>query len=193
MEVEFTKASDRRYSVAITREHGPALLPRYAPGYDDLMPHDLAHYLVEEEFGIELGVWGQLAAGGGGVSLPAPTGNDLRNRRRSQRIGAMGRDDMARSERLVAMAVALWERSIGRPKHQARPLTVDVDPEQLRRAVRRLDEVSGRWHRLPIGRSLTFEWPQQLTLDIAKHHRGRRDTRDHGLPRARRQARSHSA
>ena len=64
MRVVFTKVDAKRYSIAIEREHGPALVPRPAPGYDDLMPHDLAHYVVEEFFGIELGVSRQLAAGG---------------------------------------------------------------------------------------------------------------------------------
>ena len=56
MKVTFTKVDVKRYEITIVREHGPALLPRYGPGYDDLMPHDLAHYLVEESYGIELGV-----------------------------------------------------------------------------------------------------------------------------------------
>ncbi|CAM3313237.1 hypothetical protein OCAE111667_03235 [Occultella aeris] len=62
MRVTFTKVDGKRYLVAIERERGPALVPRHAPGYDDLMPHDLSHYLVEECFEIQLGVWGQLAA-----------------------------------------------------------------------------------------------------------------------------------
>ena len=72
MRVTFTKVDTKRYAIAIVREHGPALVPRFAPGYDDLMPHDLAHYVVEEFFGIELGVWGQLAAGGGGIFTRLP-------------------------------------------------------------------------------------------------------------------------
>ena len=110
MQVTFTKADAKRYTVTIERENGPALVPRFAPGYDDLMPHDLAHYLVEEFFEIELGVWGQLAAGGGGIFTPAPEDNSLQYQRRSQRIGAIGRADMARSEQLVLVTVVTWEQ-----------------------------------------------------------------------------------
>jgi len=51
MRVTFTKVEAKRYAIAIEREHGPPLAPRFAPGFDDLMPHDLAHYLVEDHTG----------------------------------------------------------------------------------------------------------------------------------------------
>ena len=174
MQVSFTKTDARRYSIAIEREHGPALVPRFAPGYDDRMPHDLAHYVVEEYFQIELGVWGQLAAGGGGIFAPAPEDNSLLYQRRSQRIGALGRADMARSEQLVLVTVVTWERSIDRVKNQVRPFAIEVDADALRGAVDRMDEVAGRWQALQPGGSLTFAWPRHLTFDASKSRRGRR-------------------
>jgi hypothetical protein len=42
-----TKVDDKRYKIAIEHQHGPALVPRFGPGNDDLMPHDLAHYLID--------------------------------------------------------------------------------------------------------------------------------------------------
>ena len=173
MQVMFTKVDHTRYRMAIDREHGPDLLPRFGPGYDDLMPHDLAHFLVEEYFEIELGVWGQLAAGGGGIFTPAPEDNTLRNKRRAQRIGAIGRDDMARSERLVVITVAEWERSIDRIRHQTWPFPIEVEAEALQGAVRRLGEVAERWHALQHGRCITFTWPRRLTSDASKSRRGR--------------------
>lgn len=159
MEVTFTKAAHQRYTITVEREHGPALLPRFGPGYDDRMPHDLAHYVVEEYFEIELGVWGQLAAGGGGMFTPAPEDNTLGYQRRVRRIGTVGRDDMARSERLVAQTVAAWRRGKDRDE------------------VGRLDEVAARWHALQTGGSITFAWPRHLTFDAAGSHRGRRTSR----------------
>ena len=176
MRVTFTKLDEKRYGIAIDREFGPALIPRNGPGYDDWMPHDLAHYLVEETYGIELGVWGQLAAGGGGIFSPAPWDDNLRNRRRAQRIGAIGRDDMVRSEHLVQLTMATWERTIGRPKHRI-PHQVEVEPESLHLTVRRLGEVAQRWQRLQQGESLAFAWPAGLTFDAAKSQRGRRAPR----------------
>jgi hypothetical protein len=177
MEVTFIKVDDKRYSVAIEREHGPALVPRSGPGYDDLMPHDLAHYVVEEFFEIQLGVWGQLAAGGGGIFTPAPADNTLSYQRRGQRIGAIGRADMARSEQLAQVVVAAWEHSIGRVEHQARAFPVELDPDALRGAVSRMDEVARRWQALRHGASLTFAWPSHLTFEPSKSRRGRRRER----------------
>ena len=113
MRVTFTRTGTRQYAVAIEREHGPRLVPRSAPGYDDLMPHDLAHYLVEETFGIRLGVFGQLAAGGAGVFTPASADRTVRVRRSEHRIAAAGRPDMGRSERLVYLCVSQWQRRTG--------------------------------------------------------------------------------
>ena len=176
MQVTFTKVDGKRYRVTIEREQGPALVPRFAPGYDDLMPHDVAHYVVEESYGIELGVWGQLAAGGGGIFAPAPEDNTLRHQRRAQRIGVVGRADMARSEQLVVLTVHTWERSIGRVKQATLP-ALEVDPAQLAGAVRRMAVVAEQWRALPRGGSLTFTWPRGLTFDAATSHRGRRSPR----------------
>jgi len=177
MQVTFSKTDAKRYTVAIEREHGPALVPRFAPGYDDLMPHDVAHYLVEEFFKVGLGVWGQLAAGGGGIFAPAPEDNSLQYQRRSQRIGAIGRADMARSEQLVLITVVTWERSIGRIKNQVRPFALDVDADTLHGAVSRMDAIAGRWQALQYGGSLTFTWPSHLTFDASKSRRGRRTSK----------------
>jgi hypothetical protein len=177
MEVRFTKVDGKRYAVAIQRTLGPPLVPRFGPGNDDLMPHDIAHFLVEEHFGIELGVWGQLAAGGGGIFWPTPEDNTLRYQRSAQRISAVGRDDMQRSERLVVMTVAAWERSIKRVEHVTGLHSDDVDAEELAAAVRRMNDVAEQWRNLERGGSLTFTWPRHLTFSAVKSRRGRRTTR----------------
>ena len=93
MRVTFTKTTSRHYTISIDRERGPRLLPRGAPGFDNAMPHDLAHYVVEDFYGIELGVFGQIAAGASGIFFPAADNKLLRLRRASARInwGTPGR------------------------------------------------------------------------------------------------------
>jgi hypothetical protein len=64
VKVTFTRTSERRYRVSV---EGPDIEPLYmdpAPGYDNKLPHDAAHFIVENELGILGGVFGQLAAGG---------------------------------------------------------------------------------------------------------------------------------
>lgn len=58
MEVTFTRTGERRYRVSVA---GSDLVPSYmepAPGYDPEPPHDMAHFIVENELGIQGGVFG---------------------------------------------------------------------------------------------------------------------------------------
>ncbi len=166
MEVTFVRRA-RRYEVAIRREHGAALVPRTAPGFDERMPHDLAHYLVEEQLGLELAVFGQLAAGGEGVFVPAPADRSVTSRRTAARLAAAGRDDMRRSEAAVGECVAAWS---GRPGARPAGLTA----AERARVVRRLDEVAAQWSTLPDGGSLTFVWPHRPRPGAGRRVRRRR-------------------
>jgi hypothetical protein len=184
MKVTFTKMDSARYRVAITREHGPELVARQAPGYDAYLPHDLAHFLVELEFGLRLGVFGQLAAGGEGVFQPGPDDRTARTRRTAHRLAEVGRADMARSERLVALCQPLWEARSGRTS--SRPAVIDMTlatPFEVDRAMKRFDEASARWHALAPGESLTYEWPDELTFRAGNSSAGRRsnDRRGRGV------------
>jgi len=60
VEVEFKRTGERRYAGA---GHGPKVMDP-APGFDALLPHDLLHYAVEVELGLDGAIFGQLAAGG---------------------------------------------------------------------------------------------------------------------------------
>jgi hypothetical protein len=54
-----------------------------APGYDAKLPHDMAHFIVENELGISGGVFGQLASGGtAGTFIPIDVDKQRRIRRR---------------------------------------------------------------------------------------------------------------
>jgi hypothetical protein len=148
-----------------------------APGYDDYMPHDLAHYLVEESFGIRLGVFGQLAAGGRGVFVPHVDDDSARAQRTAHRIAVVGRRDMQRSETLVQVCMAEWMRRSGRrPRLPVAALGIDVEPNELDVMVERLDAVATRWHGLRVGDSLEFRWPEDLVFDPARSREGRRQS-----------------
>ena len=75
MKVTFAKATGRRYVMTVVRERGPQLAPRPGPGYDDYLPHDAVHFLVEAEAGLAGGVFGRIAAGqntSSGRPIPGP-------------------------------------------------------------------------------------------------------------------------
>jgi hypothetical protein len=151
-------------------------MPRTAPGYDDYMPHDLAHYVVEESLGIRLGVFGQLAAGGSGIFAPYGGKESKRVRRTTHRIELVGRSDMQRSEQMVWLCVAEWMRRSGR-RYELPLVPCEIEKRALDTVVERLESESGQWRVLQVGGSLEFVWPRHLVFDTSGSREGRRSER----------------
>src|SRR5689334_18462280 len=114
MEVRFERTGQRRYAVAVLRDEHGDLRMDPAPGYSDLIPHDLVHLVVEEEFGLRKGIFGQLAAGGNAGTF-VPT-EELRTKAWARQVERRNRStgtEMARSEDLVAQVYPRWLRHRG--------------------------------------------------------------------------------
>ncbi|MDI3387893.1 hypothetical protein QIS99_17045 [Streptomyces sp. B-S-A8] len=162
MRIVFTKGPGTSYDIAVHRETGPALAPRGGPGGHAYLPHDLVHFLVEAEAGIQLGVYGRLAAGDNGLFWPADPAarNKAARRRKSRPVKSSPRAqaDMARSEELAGIAVPVWE--LRRGHAQALPAYVPAEAVTplVDRIVTRFDACADRWHALPVGGSLTLDW-----------------------------------
>ena len=187
MQVTFTRTGERSYAIAAQRGSGDVLHMPRAPGYDPWLPHDVVHFVVERHLEIAGGVFGQLAAGGdAGTFFTIPHRRRDPARRLSSRLGVLGRQDTARSERLAAACTAAWHaRHSGRWEFAD---VVDGDdvaglPETL---LGELDEVATRWHALSVGEALTLTWPAQLTIRPGGSSRGRRQNRDRRVAARRR-------
>jgi hypothetical protein len=165
MEVTFTKAAGRRYVMTVVRERGPRLAPRYGPGYDDHLPHDAVHFLVEAEARLSSGVFGQIAAGQNNIFWPADPRAQRRQARREakRKSSAAERADTARSEELASVCQPLWELQAGH--RRALPLWFSgvrpgtLDSPLIDRILGRLEEFAARWQALPAGGSITLSWP----------------------------------
>lgn len=187
MQVTFTRTGERSYSIAAHRPTGEVLHMPRGPGYDPWLPHDVVHFVVERHFDIARGVFGQLAAGGdAGTFFTIPHRRRDPARRLSSRLGVLGREDTARSERLTAVCMAAWHARRGGRWEFAD--TVDGDdltglPDAL---LAELDEVATRWHALSVGEALTLAWPERLTIRAGGSARGRRQNRDRGVAARRR-------
>ena len=151
MEVRFTKTAERRYRVSV---EGPDVVSSYmdpAPGYDARLPHDMAHFIVENELGIKGGVFGQLAAGG------SFTPTDLTKRRkifrRRQRIAKANEKDALLSEQMVYVTCNLWQNKIAEA-----PSIAGFRAPDLKRVCREFDAASAVWSRLGVGESMTLVW-----------------------------------
>lgn len=162
MDVIFRRLNERQYGIGLIRngkrDVGGDVAVRVAPG-DACVPHDLVHFVVEEQARLPLGIFGQCAAGGevGGFFRAAvgKRGNAERARR-SRRLSGAGRSDVGRSEQLAGLA---HTGSIPNGVHP------DVVHPPLREAInRRLAEVLAQWADVPVGGDLVMPWPAELTI-----------------------------
>ena len=163
MDVTFIKEAGRRYRMTVVREHGPELAPRRGPGYDDYLPHDAVHFLVEAEARLSGAVFGRIAAGHNNLFWPADPALLRRQARKEKkrRPSPAERADMARSERLASVCRPLWELRKGRRDDLPPWADADLvgDRALLERVLSRLDDFAARWHELPIGGGITLHWP----------------------------------
>jgi len=185
MQVEFQKTGERRYAVVIRRDGLPDLKMDPAPGFDALMPHDLLHFLVEQELGLKRGIFGQLAYGTtAGTFRLAPseaqnTRADSRLRRKTARQGGKtaknNTDEYLRSERATYFCLYDWFAHSADETLRARAAEMKItfdntvaqmtdderkkyDKEKLARIRTRMDELSQKWSALKAGQSMTLDW-----------------------------------
>lgn len=166
MQVRFERTGQRRYAVAILRDQHGDLRMDPAPGYSDLIPHDLVHLVVEEECGLRDGIFGQLAAGGNAGTF-VPT-EELRTKAWARQVERRNRStgtDMARSEEFVAQVYPRWLRHSGHlpGSHyvQQEPPPTELTDADLDRLFVRLDLWSEEWGAVGVGAAMTVGWPER--------------------------------
>jgi hypothetical protein len=172
MHVSFKRTGERRYAVIVTVPGGPTRAADPAPGYDDDIPHDLVHYVVEAELRLTHGVYGRAARGAGTFIATAERDMNPRQRVRDQREqlrreralcsrGGAPALEMETSERIAALSDIAWRRKAGqRPDAlRAAPAQQSEDAAYVERVVTRLDALAPLWRALPVGGELVFDWP----------------------------------
>ena len=152
MKVIFTKTGERRYKVTVEWPgKAPAVIDP-APGFHHRLPHDAAHFIVEDELGIKGGVFGQLAAGGTAKSFYYDDAKKMKKaRKRGAKIAKANKRDALFAEHAIYAAQSRWEKHDIIPDTKVR--TTDID-----RIIARFEEFAGRWSKLPVGSSVTVEW-----------------------------------
>jgi len=187
MEVTFRKTGRRRYAIDVRREGFPDVTMDPAPGFDPHLPHDLVHFVVEAEMGLELGVFGQLAKGGDAGTFrklstpPAGIRSARRERRRESRRAAplsdAGHRDAVFSERAAVICEHAWLMRSADPDLQSRGREMtpfvkrtreECSPTEAALFTRGtidsvcgwFDALSREWSTLEVGPGLTLRWPQ---------------------------------
>ena len=169
MNVTFTKTGERRYRVSV---EGPGVVSSWmepAPGYDVRLPHDMAHFVVENELGITGGIFGQLA-GGGHARTYHPTDEQASRKvaKRGKRIAAANRGDANLSEKVIFLAWRTWNNDLS----GVTPLE-GVSTEDIMRVCREFDVVSAIWSKLAVGESMTLVWRGSKARAARRRSRGR--------------------
>jgi hypothetical protein len=183
MRVQFHRTAERRYSIVVLREGMDPLRMESAPGFDPLMPHDLQHFVVEQELGIKLGIFGQLAAGGtAGTFHHQHSQHDRKASRSSRRakkrgrsLSAAGHSDSMRSERATYICWFNWLSASNEPELVRRAADMadtarsmlssmpDAERKTLSKATiqrisSRMDVISRQWAGTAIGQTLELAW-----------------------------------
>jgi hypothetical protein len=172
MHVIFRRTGERRYAVVVEVPGEAAQTMSPAPGFDEHIPHDLVHYVVEAELGLDAGVFGRAARGGGTfyAAQTAPNSREQARRRRKQarREQALGREgahqeQLDTSERLASLCDVAWRRRHGQRPDAAfwspsSPVST-LDAARVGRVVSRLDQLAPQWNQLPVGGELALTWP----------------------------------
>jgi hypothetical protein len=187
----FRRIAKRRYAIEAQRPPFPDVEMNPAPGYDELMPHDLLHLVVEAQLGLTRGVFGQLAAGGdAGTFHPSFKQQEKervvsrtrhRVKARGKKLMREGRDESVQSERATYICWYEWlARSQSRDRRTAAQAMAkqakqvrDVAPamelralneRKLKEICQHLERLSLHWSRLEVGQSISVRWPD---LDVS--------------------------
>ena len=174
MRVQFHKTDERRYGIVILRDGSEPVRMRTAPGNDPLMPHDLQHFIVEQELGIRLGIFGQVAAGGTSGTFYGNTQN-RKVRRRGEKLSRAGRNDSERSERATFVYVFNWLAAAADPARRRRAAEMkdtaqstlalmdagerrSFDPRTVARISARMETLSREWAATRVGGFMEVQW-----------------------------------
>ena len=168
--IEFFKPSGRRYRSVLHRHDG-LVIELDGGGYNKVggpageLPHDLAHFVVEDALELESGLWGVLAAGGMFAHAKVTEGRRPPHAaKRAQAVVDAAGDRLSQAEMLTRFVCDLALDGADRDLHRlkaaagARWWRPDIGADDLQRACRALRETSVRWRDTPVGDALLVHW-----------------------------------
>ena len=168
--IEFFKPQGRRYRSVLHRRDG-LQIELDGGGYNKVggpakeLPHDLAHFVVEDSLGLEAGLWGVIAAGGmfGHTKVIAGRRPPHAAKRAQAVVDGAG-DRLSQAEMLTRFVCDLAldgaDRDVRRLERAAgsRWWRPGIGADDLQRACAALRETSVRWRDTPVGDALRVHW-----------------------------------
>jgi hypothetical protein len=170
MQITFTRASARDVAVTVERGDG-AILQTRSSGAAKWLPHDLIHYVVERELGIDDGLWGRVANGAKFRSFQMLRPARTQRRRRSKPTRHPGRrKGVLEAEVLVGLFDDIWTGAAVREwgstrafldtiwSPRTRSRADELDERTIRRVCDALTEAERAWRTVPVGGGLSLRW-----------------------------------
>jgi hypothetical protein len=161
------------------------------------LPHDVVHYVAEDELGITDGIWGSIAGGIVFRSMEHVSGR--RPPHAAERSKALAREFHApglRAELMAGLVEKVAALDSPTPQEIERQAAVhlsvlpepDVDPDAVGAAAAAVRRAADAWAKLRAGEELSFEWTRSGRRATAAPSRPRRTgkIRGHSAPRTRR-------
>jgi hypothetical protein len=156
MRIELHKLSDERHALEIVREHGAR--ERVECETRSYLLHDLLHYAVEAESGLDDGFWGLLARGKTLADMNDRSGAALAGESTQlmaieQMVGTLTTAAKGTSAADVVEALTRYFTGLAAPV----PAWVSVAYVDAIQA--RMRRLLGHWRAIAYGGTLTLEWP----------------------------------
>lgn len=176
MEVVFERGRGRWYHSSLRRPDG-VLIRFHGQTYNRvpaLLPHDIAHLVVEARVGLRFGVWGLLAAGALFSQTEVVDGRQRPHAaRRGHEIIKQHRDELIEAEYIVhvvcriAEAKAESSRDLG-AWFLGRWRPPDLTPEVVQAACARLRELAAGWADVAVEETLAVVEDGPLGTDASR-------------------------
>lgn len=170
MRVEFCRGARSRYRSVIHRRDG-VVLELDGGSYNQVggaaksVPHDLAHFVVEEALGHRSGLFGVISAGGLFGHTKVIAGRQAPHAaRRAQSIVDRAHESLSQAEMLTRAVSDLALAGTPTDLRALRAALADrwwlpsVTAEKLRDACTRLHTMASRWHALAVDDVIELTW-----------------------------------
>ncbi len=182
LDIEVFKGPTRRYRSVLRRADGVEIeldggAYNAIGGPAGEVPHDIAHLIVEDELGLDLGVWGVLAAGGLFRGATVRSGRRPPRAARRAREVRVGATEQLNQAEMLTRAVCDQSKTFGPDLRALRAATGErwwpptVEEEAVERAIGRLRDAGARWAALDAGGSLRFVWRRPPAASRARPRR----------------------
>ncbi|TMQ90183.1 hypothetical protein ETD83_36575 [Actinomadura soli] len=168
MDVTFHRLAGNLYFTTAVRADGVTVM---SPGYDrtSAIPHDLAHFVAEREFGMTRGFWGSVAAGALFTNMAVTSGRQKPHAaERSKRIIKAHADDIGLAEAVAGTIHDAVEQDLT-PKEVMSglralwgvisPAPLPIGDKEIEAVTAALRREAGRWSAVPVDQGLTLNWP----------------------------------